>query len=560
MSNSAHRAAAFFAAVKFIQAWFIPAQSISAKFSLARLALIPALLSLCLSPLHSEAQEDYPPGTFRLTPQVDLGLVETPLEVPAAFSHLIPGDRKLLLPPGFSAKVFAAADLQGPRMMAWGPDSVLYLANMRGPTPNSGFIAALPDRDLDGVADGVEIVADGFSLANSLGFYGDTLYVADTHQLLLLRDLDQDGFYEQRQVIATVPTGGTHVTRSVLVDSVNQRLFLSIGTSCDVCREDDPLRGTILEMGLDGSDQRIFASGVRNAVGITLHPQTNQLWATNNGHNQEGSNLPPEWIDIIRRDGFYGSPFAYGYQVFVDFSIPSYGNAVLPLTQADSLLVQSMQRPVALLPARLAPMGIHFYTGTAFPTPYRDAAFVALRSGFNAEVPGYKVAALFTDPDGGNARVGDFMRGFQPVTQSLDGVWAQPVGITSDAAGHLYVSSDWLTFAVLRLSAPVVTAVSESRTQNQPQHTSLAQNFPNPFNSGTVIEFETQQPDQVELSVYNLQGQKVAELAQGFRQAGGYRVDWDGRDDQGRTLASGVYLYRLRVGDFSSTRRLLLLR
>ena len=522
-----------------------------------RIALL--VLFCCLSAL--EAQEDYPPGTFRLTPEVDLGLVDTPLEVPPAFAGLVPADRTLALPPGFSVKVYAAAGLQGPRLMAWSPDSVLHIANMRGPERNSGYVAALPDRDGDGVADAVEVVAEGFALVNSIDFWGDTLYVADTHRLLLMRDPDGDGFYQEREIIAEIPTGGTHVTRTVLVDRANRRLFLSVGTSCDVCREDNPLRGTVLTMDLDGANRRVFAHGVRNAVGLALHPRTNQLWATNNGHNLEGSRLPPEWVDIVREDGFYGSPFAYGYRVFVDFSIPAYGNAMLPLSAADSLLVESMQRPVALLPARLAPMGIHFYGGDAFPPPYRDAAFIALRSGFNAEVPGYKVAALFVDDDGGGARVGDFMRGFQPVPKSLDGVWGQPVGVTSDAAGHLYISSDWLTYAVLRISPPPTdTAVREHRGSGTPSSTALGQNYPNPFNSSTALRFDLAAPEAVELSVYSLQGQQVAQLARGFRPAGRYELAWDGTDDRGRPLASGVYFFRLRAGDFVQARKLLLLR
>jgi glucose/arabinose dehydrogenase len=151
-------------------------------------------------------------------------------------------------------------------------------------------------------------------------------------------------------------------------------------------------------------------------VGLALHPVTGELWGDHNGHDLEGPDLPPEWIDIIREGGFYGFPFAYGYQVYANFSLAQEYQRILPLTREDSLKVQSMRRPVALVPAHLAPMGIHFYTGDQFPSRYRNAAFVALRGGQVpgnlAVVPGFKVIALFSEPDGSHARVADFLAGF----------------------------------------------------------------------------------------------------------------------------------------------------
>jgi hypothetical protein len=105
-----------------------------------------------------------------------------------------------------------------------------------------------------------------------------------------------------------------------------------------------------------------------------------------------------------------------------------------------------------------------------------------------------------------------------------------------------------------------LTAVREDRTASLPQSFSLSQNFPNPFNSETVIRFELPENGEVELAVYNLAGQRVAALIQGQREAGSYTLRWDGRDERGRELASGVYLYRLWTGENVETRKLLLLR
>ena len=404
---------------------------------------------------------DYPPGTFELTPEMDLGLEAVPLEVPPQFADLVPEDIQLNLPAGFSAKVFAAEGLRGPRFMAWSPEGVLHVANMKvggasqfGP-PNdgdvvppldemTGQIVALPDADGDGVADEVIVVAQNLWWANNMEFYQGDLYVGDRHAVRRFSDSDGDGIYEtEAEPVALLPPSKQHRTRTLVLDEARGKFYVSVGSTCDVCREEDPERAAVLEFNLDGSGRRLFARGLRNGIGMALHPLTGELWATNNGHDREGRSLPPEWIDIVRDGGFYGWPLAYGYQVWTDFSISAYENALFPLTAQDSTDVFSMARPVALVPAHLAPMAIHFYTQDRFPAPYKNQAFVAFRGGGNAAVPGFKVMALFSEPDGSAAQVGDFLTGFEP--------WGKPVGVTSGADGALYVSSDWITHAVIRI-------------------------------------------------------------------------------------------------------------
>ncbi len=407
-----------------------------------------------------------PAGTFRLTPQIDLDLQPVPLTVPAPFRGLVPSGLRMNLPPGFSAKVFAATGLEGPRLMDFSPAGVLHVANMKvggasvfKPPAGAGKsqIVALPDEDGDGVADRQVVAVDGLRWANSLAFDSQgALYVADSHELLRFGDGDGDGVYEQRELLAQIPswhedpTDVQHITRTLVLDEKNRKIYLSIGSSCDICRETEDERAVVLEFSMDGADRRIFASGIRNAIGLDLHPVTNELWAINNGHGREGGLLPPEWIDIIRDGGFYGWPLAYPHQVYVDFSIPQY-TAMLPLSPEDSLQVESMRQPVAQIPAHLAPMAIHFYTGDAFPARFRNAAFFALRAGVRSPSPGYKVMALFSEPDGANAQVADFLTGFEPDPFDRGNVWGQPVGLAEDARGNLYVSSDWVSHAIIKV-------------------------------------------------------------------------------------------------------------
>ena len=431
-----------------------------------------ALLLLGLTTESAGGEEDYPPGTFQLTPTVDLGLQPVPVHVPDRFSG-IPRDLVLNLPPGFSASVFAAYDFTQPRFMAVSPEGVLHVADMRAKT-----IVALPDRDGDGVADEAIVAARGFTRAHSLAFYKGAMYVADTNRIVRLTDADGDGVYEEREnLVPSLPEGGWHSTRTIVFDEENDRFFVGVGWPCDMCRHPDPERGTVLRFNADGSGRRVFASGIRNPIGMALHPVTNQLWATNNGHDTEGASLPPEWIDIIRDGGFYGTPLAYGYRVYVDFDLPRYREN-LPLSPEDSTLVESMVRPAALIPAHLAPMGLHFYTRDQFPARYRGAAFVAIHAGHAklAPVPGYNVAVLFSEPDGSDARIADFATGFQTGTEVSD-VWGFPVGIVSDEAGNLYVSSDRHVRAILRITHGPV-AVSWEHT------------FPGSIVNGTILAVE----------------------------------------------------------------------
>jgi glucose/arabinose dehydrogenase len=421
--------------------------------------LLPLVTALCwcISLPAVITAQDYPAATFQLPPEVDLNLQPVDVIIPAPFSHL-PDRLSLNLPPGFTATVFASfEDMRRPRFMAFDDEGVLHVSNM-----DDKQILALPDRDGDGVADESIVVAEDFSRAHSLAFHNGDMYVADRGSIVLFRDGDDDGLYEERSdLVRNIPSSGSHSTRTIVFDEQNEKIYLSVGWPCDLCRTSESDRGTILEFNLDGSGRRVFASGVRNVIGMALHPLTNQLWGTNNGHDLEGIIDPPEWIDIIRDGSFHGQPFATGYQVYADFELPEY-RSILPLSDAEVQLVQSIERPVALVPAHTAPMGIDFYTHDQFPELYRNAAFVALHAGHAklAPVPGYKVIALFTEADGSNARVADFITGFQTGTELAD-VWGYPMGVITDADGSLYVSSDLGHTMILRIDHSPIVATWE---------------------------------------------------------------------------------------------------
>ena len=409
------------------------------------------------------------PSQIRLTPKIDLHLEPVPVEG-------LP-DRTLNLPPGFKVKLFSD-QVDKARFMAWDDHGVLHVANMKprhtwAPVPGrQGTVLALPDKDGDGRADTVYKAADDLNWPHSIAFYKGALFVADDDAIYRLEDRDGDGFYEERTVFAEVPgfmgRPVEHVTHTLIFDESNDKLYFHIGSGCDVCREDDPERSTVMQINTDGTGRRIYAAGLRNAIGLALHPTTGELWAANTGHDREGRDRPPEWITPLRDGGFYGWPLAYGDKVWTDFS--SYGRSILPLTAADSLLVANMDTPAVLIPAHLAPMALHFYEHDQFPPQYKHAAFVACRAGVLGNDPGYKVMVLFAEPDGSNARVADFLTGFRLDSSEDNGdaglsglfgffsfssanAWGKPVGLTTDEAGHLYLTSDEDTQAIFRIEA-----------------------------------------------------------------------------------------------------------
>jgi glucose/arabinose dehydrogenase len=529
--------------------------------------LTPAvMLILPIFPALLCAQEDpYPPGTIQMTPKVDLQLQSVPLIVPEKFKGMVPENTSLKLPAGFSVKVFAVSGLRGPRMMAFNKDGVLHVANMKAGdsdeyTPKGGptsQIVALPDRDNDGIADTVIVAADQLKWANSLVFYKGDMYVADADQIVKFTDADSDLVYEGREVFAdNIPTADNpHITRTIVVDETNGFFYLSVGSSCDVCREEDPERAAVLQFSVDGKERRVFASGLRNAIGLDIHPLTGDLWATNNGHTEADSSMPPEWIDIVHDGGFYGWPLAFGYQVYIDFGIRGHWR-VPPITAEDSILVSTMERPVALVDAHVAPMDIYFYPNGNFPEKYHNAAFVAYRAGYRGPDIGHKVVALFVNPDGSDAKVGDFMTGFWPDPPDQSKIWAKIVGLASDSIGNLYISSDWINHLILRVEyQQEVTGVSGEKQELLPTLVTLEQNYPNPFNPETIISYHLSVNTDVNLSVYNTSGQKVATLVEQRQAAGAYSVKWNALD-----FSSGIYIYKLKAGSFEQSRKMILIR
>jgi len=323
-------------------------------------------------------------------------------------------DDALRVPAGFTVSVFADK-LQGVRYLTLGPGNAIYASQ-----PGSGRIVRM--RSKDGIADSIVEVASGLKGPFGIAFRGDTMYVAEITRVKRFTP----GASEPKIIIDDIPDGG-HSTRTILFGP-DGKLYLAVGSSCNLCDERDSLRAAVSQFNPDGSGGRIFARGLRNTVGIAFNPKTGELWGGNNDRDNLGDDLPPEHINIIKDGKNYGWPKCY----LPGKPNPEYGSADCSNVEPPAITVQ----------AHSAPLGLTFYTGGQFPPEYRGDAFVTLHGSWNRSIPtGAKVVRVKVDGDGRRAvGVEDFIVGWQRPDGSR---WGRPVGLLVLPDGSLLVSDDY---------------------------------------------------------------------------------------------------------------------
>lgn len=326
-------------------------------------------------------------------------------------------DHTLHVPAGFKISVFADG-LKGVRYLALGPGNAIYASQ-----PGSGLVVKLGDSNHDGAADSVVPVASGLRGPFGIAFRGDTMYVAEETRVKRF----DPGARAPVTIIDDIPGGNGHSTRTILFGP-DGKLYLAVGSSCNLCDERDSLRAAVSQFNPDGSGGRVFARGLRNTVGLAFNPKTGELWGGNNDRDMLGDDLPPEHVNIIKAGRNYGWPECY----LPGKPNPEYGSADCSNVEPPAVTVQ----------AHSAPLGLAFYTGSQFPADYRGDAFVTLHGSWNRSVPtGAKVVRIQVDADGRRAvGVDDFITGWQLPDGSR---WGRPVGLLVLPDGSLLVSDDY---------------------------------------------------------------------------------------------------------------------
>jgi glucose/arabinose dehydrogenase len=329
------------------------------------------------------------------------------------------GGPKLKVPPGFAIDVFA--DKVGSvRFMAVDPAGTLLVSE-----PSAGRVLALADKTGRGKADSVQTVVTGLDQPHGLAFHEGALYVAETSRVQRFAYDPATMKATQPTLLTRLPAGGGHWTRTV-VFGPDGLMYVSVGSSCNVCRESDKRRAAVLRFNADGSGETIFASGLRNAVGLAFHPTTGVLWATVNERDWRGDDVPPDYVTELREGAGHGWPDCMTVR----------GRVITDTSFAKGATCDKVTPPTVEIQAHSAPIGLAFYTGTQFPEEYRGSLFVAYRGSWNRSLPtGYKIVRLRLR-DGQPPAVEDFATGWLEGTSA----WGRPVDLVVGRDGALYLS------------------------------------------------------------------------------------------------------------------------
>ena len=334
------------------------------------------------------------------------------------------------LPPGFEIDIFAA-DLPDARSMALGPKGTLFVG-----TRKAGRVYAVIDQDGDFKADRVLTIAQGLSVPNGVAFWDKDLYVAELNRILCYRDIEShlDNPPKPEVIFDEFPRDRAHGWKFIRFGP-DGRLYVPVGAPCNVCKKNDPVYASITRLNRDGSGFEIYAHGVRNSVGFDWHPQTAELWFTDNGRDWLGDDQPPDELNHARIQGMhFGFPFCHA-GVLAD---PEFGS--------EASCSQYTPPSIALGP-HVAALGMRFYTGRQFPETYHRQIFIAEHGSWNRSTKiGYRISLV--QLEGNKAvRYEPFARGWL-VGQMA---WGRPVDLEVMPDGSLLVSDD-KNGAVYRIS------------------------------------------------------------------------------------------------------------
>lgn len=339
-----------------------------------------------------------------------------------------PAGAQLRVPDGFEVSLFADG-LQHPRGMVVAPDGAVLVTE-----PNAGQVTRLIDSDGDGRIDRAAPFARDFRLPSGIALHNGDLYIADERAVWWLGGVEGRDVAEGRRPVTragALGDAGGHWTRMLKFSPDGQSFFLSVGSEGNVNEEPKP-RATIQRFDLASGEQTLYASGLRNPIGLAFYPGSDRLFTVVNERDGLGDELVPDFLTEVTEAGFYGWPYAY----LGPNPDPTFG-AIRPDLVAATL------EPDVLLAAHSAALDLVFYDKAQFPRSYRGDAFVALRGSWNAAAPtGYKVVRVPFENGKPIGSYETFLAGFWTEGDTPARVWGRPAGLVLTDEGHLLIADD----------------------------------------------------------------------------------------------------------------------
>ena len=282
---------------------------------------------------------------------------------------------RIQLPEGFKIGIYARG-VRNARAMAMGPGGTLFVGSRR-----AGNLYAVLDRDADFQADEVLTLDTGLNMPSGVAFRDGALYVAEVSRILRYDDIENrlENPPEPVLVNRDLPSDRHHGWKFIRFGP-DGKLYVPVGAPCNVCERDDPRYATIMRMKPDGTDLEVYVSGVRNTVGFDWHPESGELWFTDNGRDLMGNDIPADELNRVTAAGqHFGFPYHHG----IDIPDPQFGGK-----RARETTVAPAQE----LGPHVAAVGMRFYTGGMFPPEYRNQVLIAEHGSWNRDNKiGYRI-------------------------------------------------------------------------------------------------------------------------------------------------------------------------
>lgn len=349
------------------------------------------------------------------------GYVFNPAIVPASAENM----SKLKVPQGFTVSKFADS-LGKPRILVVSSAGNVYTSDRE-----AGTVTMLKDANGDGVADSKQIVAR-IKQAHGLFIRNTKMYLTGVREIYVADILSNGALTEPKMIISNLPDGGQHPNRTLAFGPDN-KLYITVGSTCNACQEPNTMNATIVQCNEDGSGMRVYAKGLRNTIGFGWHPTTGELWGMDHGIDWLGDNDQEEELNQIKESGFYGWPYIYANGKYNPQPRPTGDTTYQQLLQLSTL-------PALTYQAHSAPMQMAFYTAAKFPAEYKNDAFVAMRGSWNRSTPvGYKVVRVHFE-NGKPVRFDDFLTGF--LVNNNKAIFGRAVGVAVHSDGSVLVSDD----------------------------------------------------------------------------------------------------------------------